>query len=116
MEIAMFKITIFAAAALATAVAATPITAANASPNIQFGITIETPNGSISFGNGGGYYPQPDYDMSCSEAKQYLKSEFTKVDKIECNGDVYTFKVKKFLGSPWKKLKLNSENGAWWFV
>lgn len=111
----MFLKTVFAAAALATAIAATPITAAHANPDIDFSFTIETPNGSISFGNGGsfGYDPDP---MSCWEAKQYLHSEFKKVNKIECNGDVYTFKVKKHFVGPWKTLKLNSDNGAWWFV
>jgi hypothetical protein len=38
------------------------------------------------------------------------------VNKIECNGDVYTFKVRKFNFGPWKTLKLNSDNGAYWFV
>ena len=112
----MFKKTVLAAAAFATMIAVAPVTSAHAT-DIEFGFTIETPNGSFSFGNGGGFGGGYDPDpMSCWEAKQYLKSEFKKVDKIECNGDVYTFKVKKFLVGPWKKLKLNSENGAWWFV
>jgi len=112
----MFK-TVLAAAALATMIAVAPMTSAQASPDIDFSFTIETPHGSLSFGDGGfgggGYDPGP---MSCWEAKQYLKSEFKKVDKIECNGDVYTFKVKKKHIGPWKTLKLNSDNGAWWFV
>lgn len=114
----MFTKTLFAAAALATMIAVAPVTSAQADPDIDFGFTIETPNGSFSFGNGGfgGGIDAPDTSMSCSEAKQYLKTEFTKVDKIECNGDVYTFKVKKFFGSPWKKVKINSENGVYWIV
>jgi hypothetical protein len=112
----MFKTTIFATAALATAIAATPISTANAG-DIDFGFTITGPNGgSISFGTGGGYGGGYDYDMSCWEARDYLKGEFKKVQKIECNGDVYTFKVRKFNFSPWKTLKINSENGAYWFV
>jgi hypothetical protein len=107
----MFKTVAFAAA-LATATAALPVTSAHAG-NIDFGFTIETPNGSISFGNGGGggYYPS---DMSCWEAKAYLKSHFKKVQKIECNGDIYTFKVKNW--GPWKTVKLDSDNGQYWFV
>ena len=113
----MFKKTILAAAAFATMIAVAPVTSAQADPNIDFSFTIVGPNGSLSFGTGGGGYdPAPDYSMNCFEAKQYLHSEFKKVNKIECNGDVYTFKVKKFLVSPWKTLKLNSDNGAWWFV
>ena len=111
----MFKTTIFAAAALATAIAATPISTANAT-DIDFGFSIETPHGSFSFGDGdydgGGY----DYHLSCWEAKDYLLGEFKKVQKIECNGDVYTFKVKKHWGSPWKKVKINSDTGAYWFA
>jgi hypothetical protein len=112
MEINMFK-TVLATAALATIIAATPVTSANAG-DIDFGFTITGPNGSLSFGTGGGF--TPDYDMSCWEARDYLKGEFKKVQKIECNGDVYTFKVRKFNWSPWKTLKLNSDNGAYWFV
>ena len=110
----MFKTTIFAAAALATAIAATPISTANAT-DIDFGFTIETDHGSFSFG-AGGYGGGYDYHLSCWEARDYLKGEFKKVQKIECNGDVYTFKVRKFNFSPWKKVKINSNNGAYWFV
>ena len=110
----MFK-TVLAAAALATMIAAAPVSSAQADPDIDFGFTIETPNGSFSFGNGGGY-DAPDYSMSCWEARDYLKGEFKKVQKIECNGDVYTFKVRKFNWSPWKTVKINSDNGAYWFV
>ena len=110
----MFKKTVLAAAAFATMIAVAPVTSAQADPDIDFSFTIETPHGSISFGDGD--YDAPDYSMSCWEAKQYLKSEFKKVNKIECNGDVYTFKVRKFNWSPWKTLKLNSDNGAYWFV
>ena len=111
----MFKKTVLAAAAFATMIAVAPVTSAHADPAIDFSFTIETPNGSISFGTGDDD-DAPDYSMSCWEAKQYLKSEFKKVNKIECNGDVYTFKVRKFNWSPWKTLKLNSDNGAYWFV
>jgi hypothetical protein len=115
METPMFK-TILAAAAFATMIAVAPVTSAQADPDIDFSFSIETPNGSISFGNGGvGFTPEPD-SMDCWEAKQYLLSEFKKVNKIECNGDVYTFKVRKFNFGPWKTLKLNSDNGAYWFV
>jgi hypothetical protein len=117
MESQMFTKTIFAAAALATAIAAQPVTTANASPQIDFSISINTPNGSISIGNGGGFYPQPDPDyMSCLDARQYLKGEFKKVQKVECNGSVYTFHVKKFNFGPWKTVKLNRDNGHYWFV
>ena len=108
----MFK-TVLAAAALATMIAAAPVTSANAG-DIDFGFTIETPHGSFSFGDGD--YHAPDYSMSCWEARDYLKGEFKKVQKIECNGDVYTFKVRKFNWSPWKTVKINSDNGAYWFV
>ena len=114
----MFKKTIFAAAAFATMIAVAPVTSAQADPDIDFGFTITGPNGSISFGTGDydGDYDAPDYSMSCWEAKAYLKGDFKKVQKIECNGDIYTFKVRKFNWSPWKTLKLNSDNGAYWFV
>ena len=109
----MFK-TVALAAAFATATAALPVTSAYAN-NLDFSITIGGPNGSITFGNGGGgggYYPS---DMSCWEAKAYLKSHFKKVQTIECNGDIYTFKVKNPL-SPWKKVKLDNDTGQYWFV
>lgn len=113
----MFTKTVIAAAALATTFAAAPVTSAYAGhqPQINFQFGIQTPHGYFSFGNGPGYYPQPD-SMSCWEARNYLKGEFKKVNKIECNGDVYTFKVKKFNFGPWKTLKINSNNGQYWFV
>lgn len=108
--------TVLAAAALATMIAAAPVTSANAAhPQINFGFSIDTPHGTFTFGNGGGFYPEPA-SMNCWQAKQYLKGEFKKVNTIECNGDVYTFKVKKFNVGPWKTLKINSNNGAYWFV
>ena len=112
----MFMKTTLAAAALATAISAGTATlpsAANASTG--FSISIETEDGTITFGPGGFDF-DADTSMSCGEAKQYLKGEFKHVHKIECNGTVYTFKVKKFNIGPWKTLKLNSDNGAWWFV
>jgi hypothetical protein len=115
MESQMFTKTLFAAAALATAIAAQLVTTANASPQIDFSISINTPNGSISIGNGGGFYPQPYY-MSCFEARHYLMGEFKKVQEVECNGSVYTFHVKKFNFGPWKTVKLNRTNGQYWFV
>jgi hypothetical protein len=116
MEPTMIMKTTLAAAAIATAVATMPVTAADAAPpTIDFSITIGTPNGYFSFGNGGGFYPQPQ-SMSCWEAKHYLDGEFKHVHKIECNGTVYTFKVKKFNIGPWKTLKINSDNGTYWFV
>ena len=114
----MFTKTVFAAAALATAIAATPVTSANAQPpQINFSIGIQTPDGYISFGTGpgGGFYPQPS-SMNCWEARDYLKSEFKKVQKVECNGSVYTFHVKKFNIGPWKTVKINKTNGQYWFV
>jgi hypothetical protein len=111
----MFIKTVLATAALATMIAVAPITSANATNiDFDFDIEIDTPHGSFSFGDGD--YDAPDYSMSCWEARDYLKGEFKKVQKIECNGDVYTFKVRKFNWSPWKTLKLNSDNGAYWFV
>jgi hypothetical protein len=107
----MFAKTALVAAALATATAALPVTSAHAGTDIDFSITIGTPNGSISFGNGGGYQP---YKMSCWEARNYLDSHFKKVQKVECGGKIYTFEVKNF--GPWKKVKLNSWNGQYWFV
>jgi hypothetical protein len=100
-------------------IAVAPLTSAHADTDVDFGFTITGPNGgSISFGTGDydGGYDAPDYSMSCWEAKQYLKGEFKKVEKIECNGDVYTFKVKKFNFGPWKKVKINSDNGVYWIV
>ena len=107
----MFARTALVAAAFATAIVALPVTSAHAGPNIDFSITIGTPNGSFSFGNGGGYQPQK---MSCWQARNYLDSHFKKVQKIECSGKTYTFKVKNF--GPWKKVKLDSSNGQYWFV
>jgi hypothetical protein len=112
----MFMKTTLTAAALATAISAATATlpsAASANPN--FSISIETPDGTITFGPGGVGF-DADSSMDCWEAKQYLKGEFKHVNKIECNGTVYTFKVKKFHVGPWKTLKLNSDNGAYWFV
>ena len=111
----MFMKTTLAAVALATAVATTPIAAANAAPPPDFSISIDTPNGTITFGSGGVSFDSDD-SMSCWEAKQYLEGEFKHVNKIECNGTVYTFKVKKFNFGPWKTVKLNSDNGHYWFV
>jgi hypothetical protein len=112
----MFTKAVFAAAALATAIAATPVTSANAAPQINFSIGFQTPDGYFSFGTGGpGYYPQPA-SMNCWEAKNYLKGEFKKVQKVECNGSVYTFHVKKFNFGPWKTVKINKANGQYWFV
>jgi hypothetical protein len=113
METKMFK-TVLAAAAFATMIAVAPVTSAHASPDIDFGFTIETPHGSISFGDDD--YDAPDYEMSCWEAKDYLKSYFHKVKKIECNGDIYTFKVRENGWSPWQIVKIDSDNGAYWFV
>jgi hypothetical protein len=115
MESNMITKSIFAAAALAIATAATPITTAEAS-QINFNFGIQTPDGYFSFGtgNGGGYGPQPS--LSCYEARQYLKADFKKVNKVECNGSVYTFHVKEFWGSPWMTVKINSHTGDYWFV
>jgi hypothetical protein len=109
----MFKKTL-AAAALATAIVAQPMTAANAT---SFGFHIDTPHGSFSFGDGygPGYGPGPVYSgMSCWEARNYLKGHFNKVWKIECHGQIYTFKVKNW--GPAKIVKLNRYNGNYWFV
>jgi hypothetical protein len=38
------------------------------------------------------------------------------VQKVECNGSVYTFHVKKFNFGPWKTVKLNKMNGQYWFA
>ena len=111
----MITKSILAAAALAIATAATPIATAEASPSINFNFGIETPDGYLSFGTGPGYIPQPS-SLSCYEAKQYLKSEFNKVNKVECNGSVYTFHVKEFWGSPWQMVKINKHTGDYWFV
>jgi len=115
----MFTKTTLTAAALATALSAgtatLPISAAHAAPpQIDFNITIDTGNGSISFGTGG-YGPTPG-PMSCWEAKQYLKGDFKKVNVVECNGSIYTFHVKKFNFGAWKTVKLNSNNGNYWIV
>ena len=64
----MITKSIFAAAALAIATAATPIAAAEASPQINFNIGIQTPDGYLSFGTGPGYVPQPS-SLSCYEAR-----------------------------------------------
>jgi hypothetical protein len=115
METPMFTKTTLAAAALATAIAAQPMNAANAAPPpIDFQFSIETPHGTFSFGNGG-FYQQPA-SMNCWQANQYLKGEFKHVNTIECNGSVYTFKVKKLNIGPWKTVKLNKANGQYWFV
>lgn len=110
----MFMKTTIAAVAFATAAATIPVTTANAAPP-PFSISIETPDGTITFGPGGVSFDADD-SMSCWEAKQYLKGEFKHVNKIECNGTVYTFKVKKHNFGPWKTLKLNSDNGHYWIV
>lgn len=116
MERNMITKSIFAAAVLAIATAATPIATAEASPQINFNFGIQTPDGYFSFGTGdGGYAPQPS-SLSCYEARQYLKADFKKVNKIECNGSVYTFHVKEFWGSPWMTVKINKHTGDYWFV
>ncbi len=118
----MFKKTTLAAAALATTIAAAtvtlPVTSANAAPPvINLSIGIGTPGGYIQFGTGpyGGFYPQPA-PLSCFQAKQVLKSDFKKVSTVECNGGVYTFKVKKHFVGPWKTVKLNRMTGHYWIV
>jgi hypothetical protein len=118
MESVMFKKTVFAAAAVAVTLAAAPIAATSTAqagqPHFSFG--IQTPHGYFSFGNGGGgYYPQPQ-KMSCWQAKQYLKGSFLKVHTVECYGNVYTFKVKKFWAAPYQTIKLNSHNGNYWYA
>ncbi len=109
----MFKKTTIAAVAIATAIAA-PVTAANAT---GFGFHFSTPHGHFSFGNAGGYYPHPQpLSLSCWQAKQHLKAAFKHVNTVECNGNIYTFKVKKFNVSPWKTVKLNKHNGDYWYA
>lgn len=111
----MFKTTVFAAAALATAIAATPISTASAS-QVNFNLSFDTPHGTFSFGNGnGGGWPQPA-SLSCFEAKQVLKSDFVKVNTVECNGSVYTFKVKQMMWQPYKTVKINRNTGNYWFA
>jgi hypothetical protein len=115
MERNMITKSIFAAAALAIATATTPIATAEAS-QINFNFGIQTPDGYFSFGTGnGGYVPQPS-SLSCYEAKQYLKADFKKVNKVECNGSVYTFHVKEFWAGPWMTVKINKHTGDYWFV
>jgi hypothetical protein len=111
----MFTKTTLAAAAFATAISAGTATlpsAAYASHNLDFSITIDLGNGTLSFGDGG-FNPGP---MSCWDAKQHLKDDFKHVQKIECNGKIYTFKVKKFNIGPWKTVKLNRNTGNYWIV
>ncbi len=119
----MFAKATLAAAALATAITAAPLTTTSAEaapPNFYFG--IQTPNGSFGFGTGGpGYYPQPypqpqPSAMTCWQAKNYLQGNFAHVWKVECNGAVYTFHVKKFNWGPVKTVKLNKFSGNYWFV
>lgn len=118
----MFKKSVLAAAAVAVTLVAAPIattTSANAAPPpINFSFGIQTPNGYFSFGtNGGGYIPQPvPQKMSCWQAKQYLQGSFLSVHTVECNGSVYTFKVKKLWAAPYQTLKLNSWNGQYWYA
>ncbi|MGH6924676.1 MAG: hypothetical protein ACRED5_13140 [Propylenella sp.] len=104
----MFKKTAIAAA-LVTAIAA-PLAPANAT---GFGFHFSTPHGHFSFGepgySGGGYG-----GMSCYEARNYLHGHFAKVWKIECHGQVYTFKVKNW--GPSKIVKINRYTGNYWFA
>ena len=74
----MFTKTTLAAAAYATAISAGTATlpsAAYASHNLDFSITIDLGNGTLSFGDGG-FNPGP---MSCWDAKQHLKDDFKHV-------------------------------------
>jgi hypothetical protein len=119
-ETTMFRKTTIAAAAIATAIAATPVTTAEANPpNFYFG--FQTPGGYIGFGNGygpgpgPGPFPQPQ-GMTCWQAKSYLSSYFNKVHKIECNGSVYTFKVWNPAGWGFKQVKINKFSGNYWFA
>ncbi len=110
----MIKKTAIAAAAVATAIAATPVSTAAAG---SFGFHFNTPHGSFHFGNGGhGYHPAPQpHAMSCWQAGNYLQTQFAHVWKIECNGKIYTFKVKNGWGHT-KIVKINKWNGNYWFA
>ena len=107
----MFKKTTLAAAAVAAAIAA-PVSTAAAAPG--FGFHFDTPYGHFSFGPGGGYGPTPVYGMSCWEARNHLKGTFNQVWKVECNGQIYTFKVKNW--GPTKIVKINKYNGNFWYA
>jgi hypothetical protein len=110
----MLRSTTLAAAAIATAIAATPVTTAEANPpNFYFG--FQTPGGYIGFGNGYGPGPFPQQQsFSCWQARNYLENQFNHVWKVECHGQTYTFKVKNF--GPVKTVKFNKWSGNYWFV
>ncbi len=97
----MIKSTL-AAAALATALVATPLATANAH---GFDIVIDLGAGDWGASHG----------MSCWEARHALEDEFDHVWKIECSGSVYTFKVKDD-GDSSEIVKINKYTGNYWEV
>jgi hypothetical protein len=111
----MFRTTALAAAAIATTIAAQPVSTANAmDPNFYFG--FQTPGGYFAFGNGPGpVFPQPQPQaMTCWDAKSYLQTQFNQVWTVECQGQTYTFNVKNL--GPVKTVKINKYNGNYWYV
>jgi hypothetical protein len=104
----MYSKALLAAAAVATATAAQPVATAQASPGFSF--SIEVPNGSFSFG-GDDHSP-----LTCSEARRYLRHHFDNVHRIECNGKVYTFRVKNPFGWGTRKVKIDKWSGDYWFA
>jgi hypothetical protein len=112
----MITKTLIAAAAFATAIAATPVSVAQAGASISFG--IHTDDGYFSFGNGpgwdGGWGGGGPGWYSCQDARQMLKWDYNHVQKLECVGKIYTFKVKNF--GAWKTAKFNRNTGNYWIV
>lgn len=105
----MLKTTL-AAAAIASAIAAVPVSTAGAT-GFYFG--FNTPGGYLGFGTDPFPQPQPQA-YSCWEAKSSLQAQFAQVWTIECNGSTYTFNVKNW--GPTKTVKFNKFNGNFWYV